>query len=46
MVKKTGMTLPLKQYQNLIEDLHDLTVVAERQSEEPIRMEEMKLLLK
>ena len=40
--KKTGVILPLKRYQNLIEDLHDLAVLAERRNEEPIDIEEMK----
>jgi PHD/YefM family antitoxin component YafN of YafNO toxin-antitoxin module len=40
--KKTGVILPLKRYQKLMEDLHDLIVVAERRSEEPISLEEMK----
>jgi hypothetical protein len=44
--KKTGIILPLKRYQKLMEDLHDLAVVAERRSEEPIAFEEMKRRLK
>ena len=28
--KKTGVILPLKRYQNLMEDLHDLAVYAKR----------------
>jgi PHD/YefM family antitoxin component YafN of YafNO toxin-antitoxin module len=44
--KKTGVILPLKRYQKLMEDLHDLAVVAERRSEEPITLEEMKRRLK
>jgi hypothetical protein len=44
--KKTGIILPLKRYQKLMEDLHDLAVVAERRAEEPISLEEMKRLLK
>jgi hypothetical protein len=28
--KRTGVVLPLRRYQKLIEDLHDLAVVAER----------------
>ena len=44
--KKTGIILPLKRYQKLMEDLHDLAVVAERRTEEPISLEEMKRLLK
>ena len=44
--KKTGVILPLKRYQKLMEDLHDLAVVAERRAEEPITLEEMKRRLK
>jgi len=44
--KKTGVILPLKRYQKLMEDLHDLAVVAERRSEKPIAFEEMKRRLK
>jgi hypothetical protein len=44
--KKTGIILPLKRYQKLMEDLHDLAVVAERRAEQPISLEEMKRLLK
>ncbi len=44
--KKTGVILSLKKYQQLLEDLHDLAVVAERRDEEPISLEEMKRRLK
>jgi hypothetical protein len=44
--RKTAVLLPLKQYQNLLEDLHDLAVIAERKDEEPIPIEEMKQRLK
>ncbi len=44
--KKTGVILPLEQYWQLLEDLHDLAVVAERREEGRISMEEMKRLLK
>ena len=44
--KKTGIILPLKRYQKLMEDLHDLAVVAERLAEEPISPEELKRRLK
>jgi len=40
--KKKGVILSLEQYQRLLEDLHDLAVVAERRDEEPISLEEMK----
>ena len=40
--KKTKVVLSLKQYQKLMEDLHDLAVVAERRSERSISLEQMK----
>ncbi len=40
--KKTAVLLPLKEYQKLIEDLHDLAVVAEREGEKPINLGELK----
>jgi PHD/YefM family antitoxin component YafN of YafNO toxin-antitoxin module len=40
--KKTGVILSLKRYRKLMEDLHDLAVVAERRDEEPISLEQMK----
>jgi hypothetical protein len=42
---KTGVILSLKRYQQLLEDLHDLAVVAERREERPLRLDEMKRLL-
>ena len=39
--KKTGVILPVARYEQLLEDLHDLAVVAERRAEEPISLEEM-----
>ena len=44
--KKMGVILSLKRYQQLMEDLHDLGVVAERREERPISLEEMKRRLK
>ncbi len=44
--KKTAFILPLKRYQQLMEDLHDLAVVAERREEKPISLEDMKRRLK
>lgn len=40
--KKTGVFLSLKQYQQLLEDLHDLSIIATRRDETPIPLEEMK----
>jgi PHD/YefM family antitoxin component YafN of YafNO toxin-antitoxin module len=44
--RKTGVILSLNRYQELMEDLHDLAVVAERRAERPISLEEMKRRLK
>jgi hypothetical protein len=44
--RKTGVLLSLKQYEKLLEDLHDLAVIAERKSEKPIALEAMKRRLK
>ncbi len=44
--KKTGVLLSLKQYEELLEDFHDLAIVAERKSEKPITLEELKRRLK
>ena len=40
--KRTGVLLSLKEYQKLMEDLHDLAVIAERRDEVPMTLEEMK----
>jgi len=44
--KTTGVILPLKRYRKLMEDLHDLAVIADRRTEQPISFEEMKRRLK
>jgi hypothetical protein len=43
---KTAVVLPLKYYQRLLEDIHDLTVVAERRDEPTITFEEVKRRLR
>ncbi|HGJ65848.1 TPA: type II toxin-antitoxin system Phd/YefM family antitoxin [bacterium] len=40
--KKTAIILPIKQYEQLLEDLHDLAIVAERREESVISLDEMK----
>jgi PHD/YefM family antitoxin component YafN of YafNO toxin-antitoxin module len=40
--KKTAVLLPIKKYEKLMADLHDLAVVAERKGEEPISHAEIK----
>lgn len=44
--KKTGVVLSLRRYQRLMEDLHDLAVVAERRKEKPVLAEEVRRRLK
>ncbi len=44
--KKLSVILPLERYERLMEDLHDLAIVAERRDEQPISFEEMKRRLK
>jgi len=39
---KTAVILSLNRYEQLVEDLHDLAVVAERREEAPFTLEEMK----
>jgi len=42
---RTGVILSIEQYEQILEDLHDLAIVAERRDEQPISLEEMKALL-
>ncbi len=39
--KRTAVILPLKKYEELIEDLHDLGVAAERRGEPTISLKEL-----
>jgi hypothetical protein len=40
--KKTGAILPIEEYEELLEDLHDLAIVAERRDEPTITFGELK----
>jgi len=40
------VVLPIKDYKRLLEDMHDLEVVAERREEPSIGMEELKTKLR
>ena len=44
--KKTAVILPVEKYEQLLEDLHDLAVIAERREEQPMDLEAMKQRLK
>jgi len=39
---KTAVISSIDQYEKLLEDLHDLAVVAERRSEQPINISEIR----
>ena len=43
---KQAVIIPLQQYERLLQDLHDLATVAERRTEEPVSLEEVKERLK
>lgn len=40
--QKVAIILPLKEYEKMMENLHDLSIVAERRSEKTINFEELK----
>ena len=40
--KKTAVIIPVDEYDELMEDIHDLAVVAERQEEDAISFSELK----
>ncbi len=43
---KTGVILSIEQYEQMLEDLHDLAIVAERRSEQPVTLAKMQEWLK
>ncbi len=40
--KKKAVILPIHEYEQLLEDLHDLAVIAERHEECPVTLADMK----
>lgn len=44
--KKTAAILPIEKYENLLEDLHDLSIIAERRDELTISFDRIKEKLK
>lgn len=40
--KKTAVLVPIRKYEKMLEDLHDLAVVAERKEEKPVSFADMK----
>ena len=43
---KTGVVLPVRDYESLLEDIHDLTIIAERKYEKTISLSALKAKLK
>lgn len=44
--EKTVVILPIEEYEELLEDLHDLAIIAERRGEPAVSFEELKKRLK
>jgi PHD/YefM family antitoxin component YafN of YafNO toxin-antitoxin module len=44
--QKTAVVIPIEEYEELLEDLHDLAIVAERRDESTITFQELKKRLK
>ena len=44
--QKTSVVIPVEEYEELLEDLHDLAVIAERKDETTISFNELKRRLK
>ncbi|MCG2769439.1 MAG: hypothetical protein L6435_13820 [Anaerolineae bacterium] len=44
--QKTAVVLPIEVYEELLEDLHDLAIIAERRDEPTISFEELKKRLR
>lgn len=44
--RKKAIILPIREYERLLEDLHDLSVVAERREETPVSLAGMKQRMK
>ena len=44
--KKTAVILPFGEYEELLEDIHDLAVIAERKDEPTLSVDELKHRLK
>ena len=44
--RKTAVIIPVEEYEELLEDIHDLTIIVERRDEPTITFEELKEKLK
>jgi PHD/YefM family antitoxin component YafN of YafNO toxin-antitoxin module len=43
---KTAVVIPLEEYEDLLEDLHDLAIIAERKNKSTISFDELKKRLR
>jgi PHD/YefM family antitoxin component YafN of YafNO toxin-antitoxin module len=43
---KTAIILSIEQYEQMLEDLHDLAIIAERRAEQPVSLANMQEWLK
>jgi PHD/YefM family antitoxin component YafN of YafNO toxin-antitoxin module len=44
--QKTAVIIPVEDYEELLEDIHDLAIIAERRDEPTVAFEELKKKLK
>jgi hypothetical protein len=44
--QKSAVILPIEEYNELLEDIHDLSVIAERKEDDTISFDEMKKRMK
>jgi len=44
--RRSAVILPIEEYNELLEDIHDLAVIAERKSDESISLNDLKKRLK
>jgi len=44
--QKTAVVLPVEEYEELLEDIHDLAVIAERRDEPTIKFDDLKKSVK
>jgi len=44
--EKTAVIIPVEEYEELLEDIHDLAIIADRRDEPAITFEELKKKLK
>ena len=44
--RRTAVVLPIEEYEELLQDIHDLSIIAERRDESTIGSEELKKTLR